>query len=340
MSTLIDSQSKILPINYFNMGHPQVVRESTANNLWSCAINADNYLEVYKSVDGGTSWTSFQILTDYGDVTRFNMAISDSDVVAIALEYTGACVVVANTASAGLFGNGIAGINDYYPTVQWDGINNKFYFYSIDIASSVHIKTSTDGINWSAIGSVYLSADTMPDIVVANNSKHYTIVISTDVLYEELYFDEVNEAFSTKTTKFSETSVINKKQFGCCLASNNYVYGFYYVNNSNANYYLRYVRVNLSTGTADSEATALSFGSATPLESLAVSEDGDGNIYLFYSKQSDQKAYYVKWTHSGGDVGSWGSENLITSSGYGRFVSAEKTLPAIATTVALTYFKQ
>jgi len=69
--------------------------------------------------------------------------------------------------------------------------------------------------------------------------------------------------------------------------------------------------------------------------SISMGLDGDGNVYVFYTKTSDDKTYYYKWTRS---TVTWDISATLLSSNKGDRVKCEQRALTTSTKLCVVYF--
>lgn len=69
--------------------------------------------------------------------------------------------------------------------------------------------------------------------------------------------------------------------------------------------------------------------------SVSMGVDGDNNVYIFYTKAADDKAYYYKWTRS---TETWSSSPTLLSTNKGDRVKCEQRALSTSTKLCVVYF--
>jgi hypothetical protein len=132
---------------------------------------------------------------------------------------------------------------------------------------------------------------------------------------------EIFNSSGTRTGNMSVTLLDNIFGGGVIIDNNGYFWGATYGEDSGT-YYLHYFNATTRYTIASYATDDIQYGS------LALACDGDNNIYLFYTKETDGKIYYRK---------NWGSETAYTS-GSASKPSCELHPSPSSTTLNLVYY--
>jgi hypothetical protein len=337
MANLISSDGNIQQADYFNLGHPQIVRNS-AGHLYAGMINADRELEIHISTNAGVNWAEDTTLS-YSNVTSFNLAITDRGDVLCAVNSQGADVALQmRNYDTGAWSEIRTATYRDRCIVRFDDLNDKICFYAFDSTSPTKIKlhySTNYGSSFTASGVAYVTGEKLNDAMVTEDGKHY--LISTNTGFGQLYVMQLDADFTTGFDRISLTTAYNLYKFGTLLPVGNDCWVAYWNYSSGTGYYQLYTRIVHPDGSVTDKGVAINWTTTnTPIEILSMLKDGNDNIYLLYSKQSDKNAYYVKYDNL---AGTWGSETQITTTNQGRFISSELNIPGDVSTANLTYFK-
>jgi hypothetical protein len=96
---------------------------------------------------------------------------------------------------------------------------------------------------------------------------------------------------------------------------------------------LRWIALDYSTAIYTWDGTWI--GDAIRRGSVSMGIDGDGNVYVFYTKTSDDKTYYYKWTRS---TVTWDVSATLLSSNKGDRVKCEQRALSTSTKLCVVYF--
>jgi hypothetical protein len=335
MANFIDANGKIQIVTEFNLGHPQIVRNS-AGVLFAGMINDSNTLDIFKSTDSGANWTKDTTLS-YSNVTSFNLAITDRGDVLCAVNSQGADTALQmRNYDTGAWSE-IRTDATYKDRciVRFDDLNDKICFYAFDgvLPGKIELHYSTNyGSSFTTSGYAYMAGEKLNDAMVTEDGKHY--LISTNADFSQLYVMQLDADFTNELDRISLTA--NTYKFGTLLPVGNDCWVAYW-QRTGAGAYNLHTQIVHSDGSVTNKGVALSWSTTyTPIEILSMLKDGNDNVYLLYSKQADKNAYYVKYDNL---AGTWGSETQITTTNQGRFISSELNIPGDVSTANLTYFK-
>jgi len=334
MANFIDANGKIQTVTEFNLGHPQIVRNS-AGVLFAGMINDSNTLDIFKSTNSGTTWTKDTTFS-YSNVTSFNLAITDRGDVLCAVNSQGADVALQmRNYDTGAWSEIRTDTYRDRCFVRFDTLNAKICFYAFCgvLSEKIRLHYSTNyGSSFTTSGVVYMTGEKLNDAMVTADGKHYIVTTNDD--FSRLYVRQLGADFTGGGDRISLTTDTYK--FGTLLPVGNDCWVAYW-QRTGAGAYNLYTQIVHSDGSVTNKGVALSWSTTdTPIEILSMLKDGNDNVYLLYSKQADKNAYYVKYDNL---AGTWGSETQITTTNQGRFISSELTIPGDVSTANLTYFK-
>jgi hypothetical protein len=285
-------------------------------------INDSGDLEIHKSIDYGSNWIIDTTITPSTGIEYFNLCKRDiSEGSEIFVLYSdGDTTYKINKREiyeTWALNHTISGItlNNRKALLRWDSVNDYLQIWWCGGASGYYVKSeySTDGgDNWSAGANQG-----------TNTNNHqivdFDIKSNGNVL---LAMERTSDSGTDKDTwEFNKT--------GTKQSDNNYSGGQdddnYYTNliiNSAGNYFK--VHYDNSAGEIQTFGIGGSQTWTISIDNLIAGIDGDDNIYVFYTKTSDNKTYYKKYNGS-----SWSSESEAVGVANNKFNCEKHTLTSL-----------
>lgn len=304
MSNLIDNDAKVITPGNYGYGHPTVVSFDDGT-LFAGHINDLGDLEIHKSINNGSSWTLDTTITPSTGIIYFNLCyrhtVSLDELFVLYSDGINDYKVQKRT-DGGSWSLNYTWVFNYSNTkalLRFDRTNDYLQIvgYHIDHMKS---KYSTDGgSSWSdglesgTLGILY-------DFDLNSNG---------DIIFSSEY---VNILRYSKTGSY----ISNTAGLGTGYKWKNLL-----VNSSN-----NWLEIGYDSGTTQIEMAGLLIDTwIVEINNLNVGLDGDDNIYVFYTKTSDEKTYYRKY-----DAGTstWGSETLLVVVANNKFNCEKHSIPS------------
>lgn len=319
MANQIDTDSKIIAADQFGFGQPALCRCSDIL-MFTAHINDSSQLEIHKSVNNGINWSLVKTFseTDPGD---FEMVSIDSTSAAIVFMYTGndyKIYVTSNSGSTWIQKHTISGTYCEKANLAYDSIENRLWLSSRDDTTTYLAYSDNKGDNWTNTYHAFgTSGDQVVDMDInPTNSKPYIIIAGSGSVEAKRYIfsktGDYESVDSLGTSYFHDTCIIVDSN------SNDFIITGY--KHSDNKYYIAYAK----NGVLDTSNFLLGSGAESNYSdliipgSLSAAVDGDDNIYAFYTKKSNEKTYYRKYTGS-----TWESEVELIAIANDR-ISTEK----------------
>lgn len=327
MATQIDNDARVPAIRQSGYSRPGVARTSTGR-VYVGHYNDSNQLEIHYSDDNGQTWTLDTTFTE-SNIDYLSLAISENDDV-----FVGFCegtsnptniVVKKKDGSTGVWSEvlseAVASISQQ-PILLFNKGNNCLYVFWALPGVGISNKYTTDkGATWSAVTDW---ADTSPSFLLDGDIR------PTDNLLAVLFCS--NATNYTYVYLFNLDGTYNSRiHYNTVVSDYGGAFGFlsdgsFFVVKS---YYggLRVIK-NLNTSISTDPTGAIRAGH------VALGVDNDDNVYIFYTKDSDEKCYYLKYN---ADTATWGPVTALTV-GDGLRPACEKHPIPLSTDLHITYF--
>ena len=331
MPNLIDTDAKIIYEREDGFAEHSVIRTSDGR-IYIGHINTSGQLEIRYSDNGGTNWsldTTFSPPSGEGDIDMFSFAISDLD--DVFLTYSFATDIDTYTlkvqkrdhssetwsevlSETSLVSTGII----LKPLITWNrksGLSRLHIFWLTHASgrSPVYINnkyTDNYGSSWT----------NGTQRTHATDNYHYTIdSIDSNPLTSDIYLIVrlTNATFRGKMERWNYNGIFqssadivsstNRNLFGHSLVidnqGNRWIISF---REGSGTYYFQ-VYKNETTFSVDLITSGVS---QTYKDMYCIGSDASDNIYAFYTKKSDDKAYYKKYDE---ETSTWSSEIALSS---------------------------
>lgn len=331
MATLIDNDALDLGVVDSGYGQPGVVHNASLAAVFSAQVNSTGNLEIYKSTDDGISWTLDTTFTDSINIKMFSFADSPRGDIFVAFSYTTATDVYTikvkkRAYDTGTWSEVLSETNldctnfPLKPLITWNRFeSNRLHIFWISHASST---SSGDIYNQYSdnYGSSWTNGSSYPHSIVYGDN-NYTIdsmdTSPTDgkvVVYHRLVIGGVPLAeleFSSVGLVGSNTFLpngLNKNNKGssAVIDSNNNRWVLLFYSTVSAVYTLEVI------DRSGSDDITIYTGASEYIYkgNLCIGRDTEDNIYVFYTKKSDDKCYYRKYNLA---TTTWEAETALTA---------------------------
>ena len=340
MATIIDNDALTQGETELGFSHPTIIRCSS-NLMFVGHINNSNELEIHKSTDGGQTWS---LNHTFSDLSGYNLF----------------CLVPIDSTMAGVLYTSDTDHWKFYRTTDsgttWtlekerddSGYPQEKIVVSYNLNANLLVIFHSRGGSSPGLYAHY-STDKGDNFIYASN-------LSSKLLYDV----DKNESGSTAKFYIIHTTASDKSnlvvtEFKTSSWGNNiYTFsetGYIYhnaqiVTDSAGNTYIIYVKRNTSNSkeqlivrkNGGSEVVLYNPDTSHILVngSLSIACDNDDNIYVYYTKKSDEKTYYRKY-NSGTDT--WESEVKFIDVVNNR-INTEKHVLAGSSKVNYIFYKQ
>jgi len=336
MANQIDTDAKVIAGDNYGFGHPAICRLSNTVML-AAHINQSDELEIHKSIDNGLNWTLKKSLPNASGC--FNFVVINPSRAAIVYQKN-------NNEFEVWVDYGDAGENWSNKLDLTTGIlsNNKALLLYDSNLGRLHIiwqgtsyfygkYSDNNGVDWTIWTSSSLS-DNLADVDI-NLSNNY------------IYVSHFYGATTNNYYYWYDSFGTYKGNTGNLGTAGNTYYDKNLAIDSAGNRYFAYVRNNTSGGYEKLEihrnegsATILFYpGVGVPIivkGSTSIGIDEDDNVYVYYTKTSDEKTYYRKY-----DAGTatWEAEVELIADANVR-INTEKHVLAGSNKLHFCYYKQ
>jgi len=340
MATIIDDDAITQGETELGFSHPAIIRCSS-NLMFVGHINSSNELEIHKSTDGGETWTLNHTFTDLGGYNSFCLVPIDS---------TTAGVVYTSDSTHWKFyktsDSGTSWVLKKEVSDQGYSIDKVLVSYNVNTnklcifhhrRTSFLIRCFYSSDKGESFNSTYLSSPTphfLYDIdKIETGDVTFYMLFSSDSSKANLIVKEFKSTyFGNSIYTFSESGYI--------------YHNAQIVIDSGGNKYIIYIKRNTST-LKEQLIVRKNGGSEIVLYdpdtshiivngSISIACDNDNNIYVYYTKKTDEKTYYRKY-NSGTDI--WESEVKFIDVINNR-INTEKHVLAGSSRVNYIFYKQ
>jgi len=303
MANLIDNDAKVIIPGNYGYGHPTVVSFDDGT-LFAGHINDLGDLEIHKSEDDGSSWVINQTIVPSSGIVYFNLCYRHTaSVDELFVLYSDGVTTYKvrkrdDEGSWSLVYTLSPVRSNTKVLLRFDRTNDYLQIvYRLD-TNNMKSKYSTDGgSSWNS-GLTFGLAGILHD---------FDLYANGDILFSFEYATVV---------RFSKTGVYVSATAGL---GTGYKWKNLLVNSSN-----NWLEVGYNSGSTQIEMAGLLTDTwVVGINNLKVGIDGDDNIYIFYTKTSDEKVYYRKYD------GSWGSETLLVNIANNKFNCEKRSVPSI-----------
>ena len=343
MATIIDNDAITQGETELGFSHPAIIRCSS-NLMFVGHINSSNELEIHKSTDGGETWTLNHTFTDLAGYNSFCLVPIDSTTAGVVYTSDNDHWKFYKTSDSGA---------SWVLKKEYDasGYDVKKVFVSYNVNSNLL------DIFWGYYGSgkYYLKCYYSSDKGESFSYSYY------DYSGSSLFFYDVDKIETGGSKKFytlysSDSNKANLKvkpftySFGSLLynfSESGYIYhNAQIVTDSTGNDYIIYIKRNTSNSkeqlivrkNGGSEIVLYDPDTSHILVngSLSIACDNDDNIYVYYTKKSDEKTYYKKYNAG---TSQWESEVKFIDVINNR-INTEKHVLAGSSRVNYIFYKQ
>ena len=342
MATIIDNDAITQGETELGFSHPAIIRCSS-NLMFVGHINSSNELEIHKSTDGGETWTLHHTFTDLAGYNSF-------------------CLVPIDSTTAGVV---YTSDNDHWKFYKTADSGASWVFKKEYDASGYDVKKVliSYNINANRLCIFWHIGGSSPYIrCYYSSDKGETFSQPYDDLDGADFFYDIDKLETGSTIKFyvlysSDSNKANLKVKEFKVANwGNTVYsfsesGYIYHNaqiviDSAGNDYIIYIKRNTSNS-KEQLIVRRNGGSEIVLYdpdtshiivngSLSIACDNDDNIYVYYTKKSDEKTYYKKYNAG---TSQWESEIKFIDVINNR-INTEKHVLAGSSRVNYIFYKQ
>jgi len=278
-SNIIDNDAKVIAGDDYGFGHPSICRLSTTIML-TTHINESNELEIHKSTNDGVNWTLKKTLANASGC--FNLIPMTSTKAGLVYQKNSNEFEVWVTTDAGENWTNKLDItvgidsNDK-ATLLYNSNLGRLYVISHMVGDTypTGIKYSdNDGDSWSSkVGST--AKDIIDGDISLIDNKIYCYSIVNIYIYEEEWDSDGSNYASTQIYTGTPHSVN-------------------VVVDSQGNRWVCYITDKLYIRKNKIDETEL-FADAIIKGSISIGVDEDDNVYVYYTKTSDEKTYYRKY---------------------------------------------
>jgi hypothetical protein len=331
MANTIASDASVIPADVRGWGKPPVVR-ATDGTVYSGYVDNTGLLNIYKSINTGTTWTLEESLTSYADgIKFFNLDIDGSGNLYVCINHgtSNDIALCKRDAGTGVWSEvktmalGIdIGVNvarnvlvshskltptriymSWFMTQVWTGYPTVFLSYS-----------DNAGVDWTEVNfNRYGVAD----------YNFYMYSVDSDPISGRVFvycLQSVGNGYAGEVTQF-ESDGSSPAQYVAVTGGSS---GPNFTGGDMVTDVYRNVWVAYNETTVRNDITVESynggvvtglavFNSAAPTGdfvygSITLGSDGVGNVFLFYQRTSTGKSYYAKYTRS---TDTWGSETQL-----------------------------
>lgn len=322
---LIASNAAILTLDQYTP-HPWICRDDSGN-YWTIFQNLDGNIDVYKSIDSGSTWSLKKTLsnTDFtgtpfpmDSFSMLNLEGENAVYVMMrrgALWYSWEVDTLTDTGATDL--NGLDSLSDGPIYIAWDKFNKQLFcnYKWTDQVRWVELTRPGSG----AVDSVTKTGWDPYDFAIDSVGNKYFLGSPSDPSWIRLYdkTNDVTATFQTSTQHFANIVIRHNDDIVFMMHQGTY-----------CNIHI------LEGGNISNDLTGNKYFALDTPSSCFVSVDGLGNPYVIYTNVTDNEAWYKKFDIS---TGSFDSAVKISANYDGIMVIPELRAPINEQQLLVTY---
>ena len=337
MAHTIDTDAKVIAGDDYGFGHPSICRLSTTIML-AGHINESNELEIHKSTNDGVNWTLKKTLTNASTFFQL-IPMTSTKAALVYLKNANEFEVWITTDAGENWTNKLditIGVdsNDKAVLLYNIALGRLYIFSHMQVADGYTYNqySDDDGDTWTGTqqGSFGVSETVDGDINVINNEIYVSYFLANPASNWAVRFNSIG-GYLAYFNYGSANNTYHDKNFAIDSQGNRY---FTYVRKDTSNW--EYFQVHKNEGTQTTLFNTGAPGTLIVKGSSSIGIDEDDNVYLYYTKNSDEKTYYRKYDAL---TSTWETEvELITV--VNNRINTEKHVLGGSDKLHFVYYKQ
>lgn len=337
MANQIDNDAKVIAGDDYGFGHPAICRLSSTV-MFVAHINESDELEIHKSIDDGLNWVLKKSLTS---ASRFFQLIfmTSTKAALVYLKNANEFEVWVTTDSGENWANKLditIGVdsNDKAALLYNSSLGRLYVFSHMQVANGYMYNqySDNDGDTWTGTEQGGSSAD-LADVDIDLITNYIYVVYFYGLPANNYYrwFNSSGTLLGTSANLGEAGNTYHDKNFAIDSVGNRY---FVYIKNTTAT--LRdYLMVRRNEG-AETQLFYVDVDSPQIIKgSTSIGIDEDDNVFVYYTKTSDEKTYYRKYNAG---TSTWEAEVELIAVANNR-INCEKHILALSNKLHFVYYQ-